>query len=125
MKPIGEILKKHIEAKHLKKGEIAKIAGISYNYLSTIFKQKSCDAGLLERLYVAAGLNPGVVFDVPDEASNTPEGYTAPAAPANDNIRELLADKERLIAEKERTIQLLTRLLDDKLGTNTQQPSQN
>lgn len=115
MKHVGQILKKHIEDNHLKKGQIAAQAGISYNYLSTIFKQHSCDADLLERLYVAAGLHPGIVFDVPDTVNKsfsdiiaqTILGNASVQITQNENLRELLAEKERIIAEKERTIQIL------------------
>lgn len=115
MKHIGQILKKHIETNHLKKGQIASQAGISYNYLSTIFKQASCDADLLERLYVAAGLHPGIVFDVPEQVNKNFSDIYAHTMLGNasiqinqyENLRELLAEKERIIAEKERTIQIL------------------
>ena len=115
MKHVGQLLKRHIEDNHLKKGQIAAQAGISYNYLSTIFKQASCDANLLERLYVAAGLHPGIVFDVPehinknfsDIIAQTILGNASVHINQNENLRELLAEKERIIAEKERTIQIL------------------
>ena len=115
MKHIGKLLKKHIEDNHLKKGQIAAQAGISYNYLSTIFKQPSCDADLLERLYVAAGLHPAIVFDVPEQVNKhfsdimaqTILGNASVQINQNENLRELLAEKERIIAEKERTIQIL------------------
>lgn len=115
MKHIGQILKNHIENNHLKKGHIAAQAGISYNYLSTIFKQSSCDADLLERLYVAAGLHPGIVFDVPEQVNKNLSDIYAQTMLGNasiqinqhENLRELLAEKERIIAEKERTIQIL------------------
>lgn len=115
MKHIGKLLKKHIEDNHLKKGQIAAQAGISYNYLSTIFKQESIDAELLERLFVAAGLHPAIVFDVPEQVSKnfsdiiaqTILGNASVNISQNENLRELLAEKERIIAEKERTIQIL------------------
>lgn len=115
MKHIGQLLKKHIEDNHLIKGQIAEQAGISSNYLSTIFKQPSCDADLLERLYVAAGLHPGIVFDVPEQVNKnfsdiiakTILGNASVNINQNENLRELLAEKERIIAEKERTIQIL------------------
>ena len=115
MKHAGQLLKKHIEDNHLKKGQIAAQAGISYNYLSTIFKQESIDAELLERLFVAAGLHPAIVFDVPEQVSKnfsdiiaqTILGNASVDISQNENLRELLAEKERIIAEKERTIQIL------------------
>lgn len=124
MKHVGQILKKHIEDNHLKKGQVAEQAGISYNYLSTIFKQESCDAGLLERLYVAAGLHPGIVFDVPEQVSKsysdiyaqTHLGNASIQITQNENIRELLADKERIIADKERIIEEKERIIQILLG---------
>lgn len=115
MRHIGQLLKKHIEDNHLKKGQIAAQAGISYNYLSTIFKQPSCDADLLERLYVAAGIHPAIVFDVPEQVTKSFSDIMAQTILGNasvqinqsENLRELLAEKERIIAEKERTIQIL------------------
>ncbi len=115
MKHVGQLLKKHIEDNHLKKGQIAAQAGISYNYLSTIFKQESIDAELLERLFVAAGLHPAIVFDVPEQVSKnfsdiiaqTILGNASVNISQNENLRDLLAEKERIIAEKERTIQIL------------------
>lgn len=125
MKHAGQILKKQIESLHLKKGDIAKQAGISYNYLSTIFNKKSFDASLLERLYVASGLHPAIVFDVPEHVSKnfsdikalTTLGNASVQINQDESLRELLsekdrviAEKERIIAEKERTIQILMSL---------------
>ena len=115
MKHVGQILKKHIEDHHLRKGDIATAAGISYNYLSSIFKQESCDAKLLEKLYVAAGLHPAIVFDVPEQVSKnysdivaqTLLGDASVQITQNENYRELLEAKEQIIQEKERTIQIL------------------
>ena len=115
MKHIGSFLKEHIEKNGYKKGEVANKVGITYNYLSTIFKQSSCDAALLEKLYVAVGLHPGLVFEVPDGISiNSSEVYAknfigraSVSMGANDAMKALIDEKDKLIAEKERTIQLL------------------
>ncbi|MDE6011084.1 MAG: helix-turn-helix domain-containing protein [Muribaculaceae bacterium] len=115
MKHIGKILKEHIESNRLVKGDVAKQAGISYNYLSTIFKQESIDANLLERLCIACGLHPSVVFDVPQEIESmyqdiwakTLLGHAKVEINSNENLRALLNEKERIIEEKERTIQIL------------------
>lgn len=123
MKHVGQLLKKHIEDNHLKKGQVAAKAGISYNYLSTIFKQESIDASLLERLFVAAGLNPAVVFDVPtgvnknysDIQANTVVG---PATVMIGAEQKALLD---LLAEKERLIQVLIAASGLKIGTKTEQ----
>lgn len=115
MKHIGSFLKEHIEKNGFKKGEVANKVGITYNYLSTIFKQSSCDAALLEKLFVAVGLHPGIVFEVPDGISiNSSEVYAknfigraSVSMGANDAMKALIDEKDKLIAEKERTIQLL------------------
>lgn len=115
MKHIGKTLKEYIESHQLVKGEVAKQVGISYNYLSTIFKQPSLDAKLLEKLCVAIGLHPSEVFDVPEEIenryqdiwANTLLGNAKVEINSSENLRALLAEKERIIEEKERTIQIL------------------
>lgn len=115
MKHIGSILKEYIEKNGLKKGEVANKVGITYNYLSTIFKQPSCDAALLEKLYVAVGLNPGIVFDIPEGLSiNSSEVYAknfigraSVSMGTSETMKALIDEKDKLIAEKERTIQLL------------------
>ena len=63
MKPIGPIIKKYIEERGMKKGEIANAVGITYNYLSTIFQKNSVDATMLEKLCVATGLHPMTFFE--------------------------------------------------------------
>lgn len=115
MKHIGKTLKEHIESHRLVKGEVAKQAGISYNYLSTIFKQDSIDADLLERLCIASGLHPSEVFEVPQDLetryqdiwAKTLLGHAKVEINSNENLRALLNEKERIIEEKERTIQIL------------------
>lgn len=115
MRHIGQILKNHIESNGLKKTEIAERAGISRNYLSSVFNKPTIDAQLLEDLYIAAGLHPAIVFDVPEQVNkslsdimaHTILGNASVQINQNENLRELLAEKERIIAEKERTIQIL------------------
>lgn len=115
MKHIGKTLKEHIESHRLVKGDVAKQAGISYNYLSTIFKQESIDADLLERLCIASGLHPSEVFEVPQEIetryqdiwAKTLLGHAKVEINSNENLRALLNEKERIIEEKERAIHIL------------------
>lgn len=115
MKHIGKTLKEHIESHRLVKGNVAKQVGISYNYLSTIFKQPSLDADLLERLCIAIGLHPSEVFEVPEDIetgyqdiwAKTLLGHAKVEINSNENLRALLNEKERIIEEKERTIQIL------------------
>ena len=115
MKHIGKTLKDYIESHKLVKGDVAKQVGISYNYLSTIFKQSSVDADLLERLCIAIGLHQREVFEVPEDIetryqdiwAKTLLGNAKVEINSNENLRALLHEKERIIEEKERTIQIL------------------
>lgn len=115
MKHVGQILKAYIESHGLLKTQVAKQVGITYNYLSTIYKKESIDAELLERICVAIGLHPAVFFDFPEDAGNTYKdiwaktmiGNAQVQINENDNLRALLAEKDRVIDEKERTIQIL------------------
>lgn len=115
MKHLGQVLKKHVETNHLKKRDIANAVGISYNYLSTIFNRPSMDCELWNKLCAASGLNPAVGFDVPQGNKNYSEiqaqTVVGPAmvtiGTEQQALRDLLEEKERIIAEKERTIQIL------------------
>lgn len=106
MKHLGQILKNHVEANHLKKRDVADAVGITYNYLSTVFTKKSIDCELWEKLCNASGLNPAVIFETPDELDNIPLGNATPASECGfhkpktsdrETLLELLAEKERLI----------------------------
>lgn len=116
MKHLGQLLKNHIETNHLKKRDVAEAAGITYNYLSTVFNKESIDCALWEKLCAASGLNPASVFDIPaisnknysDIQAHTVVGpATVMIAPEQKTFLDLLSEKERIISEKERTIQIL------------------
>ena len=131
MKPIGPIIKRYIEEKGLRKGEVAKKVGITYNYLSTIFQKDTLDATMLERLCIAIGLNPSMFFEVPDGGeivhysdihARTQIGSAAVNINhSSDNLRALLEEKNRIIEEKERTIQILLAASGLEIGTKTGQ----
>lgn len=116
MKHLGEILKKHIEANALKKQDVAIKANITPNYLSTIFNNEDMDCSLWERLCLASGLNPAVGFETESTSSKYYSDISAQTVLGSASVTigneqkimmELLAEKERVIAEKERTIQIL------------------
>lgn len=116
MQNIGAVLKEHIEKNGLKKAEIAEAVGITPNYLSTIFKLESLDATLLEKLCRATGLPISEVFDLPfsgvsktlsDIQAKTLLGSAKVQIAESEAFRQLLAEKDRLLAEKERLIQIL------------------
>lgn len=123
MKHVGQLLKKHIETNNIKKRDVANAVGISYNYLSTIFTRKSIDCELLEKLCKATGLSTGAFFDdgggstkvLSDIHQQTLVG--SPTISVNDP-----ATLTALVAEKERTIQILMAAKGFNNGTGTEQP---
>lgn len=136
MKPIGPIIKKYIEERGMKKGDIAKSVGITYNYLSTIFQKDSVDATMLEKLCVATGLHPMTFFETGDRGetahysdihARTQIGNASVSIGdrALERILEekdkLIAEKNRLIEEKERTIQILLAATSLRPGTESGQ----
>ena len=138
MRPIGPILKKHIEGNKLVKTKIAEEVGITYNYLSTIFHKETLDASLLEKLCVATGLHPMTFYEYGEDGAiacysdiHAKTGVGSAAVNINHNSADYsraLADKERiieeknrLIEEKERTIQILLSSSGLKIGTDSGQ----
>lgn len=116
MKHFGEILKNHIEANGLKKLEVAASVGITYNYLSGIFKKPSVDAELMERLCIATGLSPWSIFENVPMPQKINSDNQALGILGNASI--ILGVNEQLykdvLAEKERYIQSLERQLEKK-----------
>lgn len=123
MKHLGQILKNHVEANHLKKRDVADAVGITYNYLSTVFTKKSIDCELWEKLCNASGLNPSVIFETPYELDNTTLD-NATQATENGSHKPKTSDREtllELLAEKERLIQVLLATSGIKVATKTEQ----
>ena len=118
MKNFGEILKKHIETNGLKKKDVAASADITYNYLSEIFKKPSVDAELMERLCIAAGLSPLLIFEnvpMPQKVNSDNQalgihGNASISFGVNEQLyKDLLAEKERYIQSLERQLEMKER----------------
>lgn len=124
MKHLGQLLKNHIEANGLKKRDVAISAGISPNYLSTIFKDSNdMPCSLWEKLCNATGLNPAIAFD---STSGYVKNYSdihaqTVVGPATVNIATEQKALLDLLAEKERLIQVLLATTDIKIGTKSEQ----
>ena len=123
MKHLGQLLKNHIETNNLKKRDVAIAAGISYNYLSTLFNKETMDRSLWEKLCAGAGLNPAVAFDIPGGVNKSYSDIQAhtlvgPATVMIGAEQKTLLD---LLAEKERLIQVLMAASGLKIGTNSEQ----
>lgn len=123
MKHLGQLLKNHIETNRLKKRDIADNAGITPNYLSTLFKDNDMNCSLWEKLCLAAGLDPATAFDMPiggNKSYSDIQAHTVvgPATVMIGAEQKTLLD---LLAEKERLIQVLLAASGLKIGTGTEQ----
>lgn len=123
MKHLGQLLKNHIETNNLKKRDVANAAGITYNYLSTVFNKESLDCGLWEKLCAASGLNPAIAFDIPVSGNKSYSDIQAHTVvgPATVMIGAEQKSLLDLLAEKERLIQVLMAASGLKIGTKTEQ----
>lgn len=123
MKHLGQLLKNHIETNNLKKRNIAVSAGISYNYLSTLFNKETMDCALWEKLCAGAGLNPATAFDMPIAGNKSYSDIQAHTVLGSATVmigaeQQTLLD---LLAEKERLIQVLMAASGLKIGTKSEQ----
>jgi hypothetical protein len=119
MKHLGKFLKESLENKHLVKKDIAQKAGISYGYLTVIFNRSSMDCQLWENLCNAANLDAGCVFDLKNHPQE--EEKSQSLTETISSLKAQLADKERIIVEKERIITLLQEMRPHGTGTATEQ----
>lgn len=112
MKNVGQEISRIIKEKRLVQKDVADTIGISPVYLSNIMHKPSIDAALLERISMAIKISPSFFFD---DYGTTKQHITGDCSAAsihgdataiNYNVakaneikllRELLADKERLI----------------------------
>jgi hypothetical protein len=123
MKHLGQLLKKHIETNNIKKRDVSAAAGITSNYLSTLFNKETMDCELWEKLCLASGINPAVAFDVPLSSSKSYSDIYAQTVlgPATVTIGAEQKTLLDLLAEKERLIQVLMAASGLKIGTKTEQ----
>ena len=124
MKHLGQLLKKHIETNNLKKRDVSAAAGITSNYLSTLFNKETMDCELWEKLCLATGINPAVAFEVPLSSNKSYSDIYAQTVlgPATVTIGAEQKPLLDLLAEKERLIQVLLAASGLKIGTITEQP---
>ncbi|MDE6266272.1 MAG: helix-turn-helix domain-containing protein [Muribaculaceae bacterium] len=121
MKHVGSLLQRYIEENNFVKKDVAESVGITYNYLSTIFKKDSIDCELLEKFCRALHISPLMFFelDQPSEynykSNNTvfsPRGKAELHIDSHNGTNDaLLAEKERVIKTQEETINILKQML--------------
>lgn len=112
MKHIGETIKTIIEEKNLQKNLVANKVGITPTYLSAIMKKTTIDCALLCRICEAIGVHPRYFFeDIASTSYNVSDVKAESiigAATVNISQGEAAA-LQKLLDEKERTIQILMR----------------
>lgn len=123
MKHIGNTVKSLVEARGIKKAQFALDIGLQHaESLSRIFRSSSVQCDMLERICRVLNVSPVYFFD---DAADSPQataqastviGNASASASAVAQSAELATLRE-LLAEKERTIQILL----GKIGTKTGQ----
>lgn len=117
MKHIGKELKNIIESRQLMKKAIAEQLDFTPTNLSAIFKKASIDCDLLDRICRVIQVPPSYFFDEPGSVNNvnatTVIGNAQAAVGASATE---LATLRELLAEKERTIQILLAQVGAKTG---------
>lgn len=116
MKHVGNELNRIITEKHLEKKSIAEYVGINPSYFIQMLQRSTMDAEKLEKICKYMGISPCYFFDdwpsekytVGEIANQILIGDAAVnVRDASKNLASQLADKERIIAEKERLIRVL------------------
>lgn len=120
MKHIGRTVKGILESRGIKKSQFA--ADIGYTHaesLSRIFRSKSVQCETLEKICRALNISPSYFFDETDAPVAIAEASTFIGdARANASVQSgEVATLRELLAEKERTIQILLA----QIGTNSGQ----
>lgn len=120
MKHIGSTVKSLVEARGIKKAQFALDIGLQHaESLSRIFRSGSVQCDMLERICRVLNINPAFFFD---DAAEQPQA-TAQASTVIGNASASavaqtaeIATLRELLAEKERTIQILLREIGTKSG---------
>lgn len=107
---IGNEIKKVIESNHLVKQDVAERLGVSPTYLARMFNQNDMKCSMLDRVSKVIGLSVSHIFEQEGQVSvqNVSANSVIGNAKAEVNVtpREVATLRE-LLAEKERTIQIL------------------
>jgi DNA-binding Xre family transcriptional regulator len=121
MKHIGSTVKGIVESRGIKKAQFALDIGFSHaESLSRIFRSKSIQCELLEKICRVLDISPSYFFDESDaplaiaEASTVIGNASANATAQSGDVATL----RELLAEKERTIQILLAQIGTKTGQN-------
>lgn len=118
MKHIGNTVKSLVEAKGIKKAQFALDIGLAHaESLSRIFRSSSVQCDMLERICRVLDVHPAYFFDDADAPTATAQASTFIGNANASAVAQSgeMATLRELLAEKERTIQILL----GKIGTKT------
>lgn len=107
---IGNEIKKSIESNHLVKQDVAEQLGVSPTYLARMFNQNDMKCSMLDRVSKVIGLSVSHIFEQEGQVSvqNVSANSVIGNAKAEVNVTPgEVATLRELLAEKERTIQIL------------------
>lgn len=118
---IGNEIKRVIESNHLVKKDVAEQLGITPTYLTRMFKFPDMKCSSLDKVCKVIGLSAARIFEqesavnVQNVSANTVIG---PATAELNVTPGEVATLRELLAEKERTIQILLSQIGTKTGQN-------
>lgn len=118
MKHIGNTIKGLVEARGIKKIQFAREIDLAPESLSRFFKHSSIQCDLLDKICRLLDVSPSYFFDEPDGSSQATAQASTVIGNASANAVAQTAETaalRELLAEKERTIQILL----GKIGTKT------
>lgn len=107
---IGNEIKKVVESNHLVKQDVAERLGVSPTYLARMFNQNDMKCSMLDRVSKVIGLSVSHIFEQEGQVSvqNVSANSVIGNAKAEVNVTPgEVATLRELLAEKERTIQIL------------------
>lgn len=116
---IGNEIKKVIESNHLEKQAVAKELNVSPTYLARMFNLADMKCSSLDRVCKVLGLSAAHIFEQDSQVNvqNVTANTVIGPASAEVNITPGEASTLReLLAEKERTIQILLAQIGTKTG---------
>jgi len=124
MKNIGKELDRIITEKGMVKKKLAEHLGITPAWLIRLLKQPSIDCEMLDRICKFVGIHPGYFFDDGNYGTSvhaTSSSFIGDATTHVEVTRGEVDMLKRMLAEKERTIQILMASKGFEIGTKTGQ----
>lgn len=116
---IGNEIKKVIEQNHLVKQEVAEKLGVTPTYLTRMFHLEDMKCSSLDRVCKVIGLSAAHIFEQESQVNVQNVSANTVIGPATAELNVTpgeVATLRELLAEKERTIQILLSQIGTKSG---------